>query len=52
MDESKKSCWDEFSNLADQRQPANNSIGTSAMGMGKKSAPPPPKKHDDAWDDW
>ncbi|KAH7206696.1 hypothetical protein ACKLNR_009966 [Fusarium oxysporum f. sp. zingiberi] len=53
LDESKKSFWDEFSNLADQRQPANNSIGTSAMGMGKKStAAPPPKKQDDAWDDW
>ncbi|KAL4729327.1 ADP-ribosylation factor GTPase-activating protein gcs1 [Fusarium chlamydosporum] len=53
LDESKKSFWDEFSNLADQRQPANNSIGTSAMGMGKKNtAAPPPKKQDDAWDDW
>ncbi|RGP77695.1 hypothetical protein FLONG3_4268 [Fusarium longipes] len=52
LDESKKSFWDEFSSLADQRQPANNSIGTSAMGMGKKnSAAPPPKKQDDAWDD-
>ncbi|GKT98883.1 transcription factor [Fusarium langsethiae] len=52
LDESKKSFWDEFSNLADQRQPANNSIGTSAMGMGKKNATaPPPKKQDDAWDD-
>ncbi|KAF9770471.1 hypothetical protein IL306_011998 [Fusarium sp. DS 682] len=53
LDESKKSFWDEFSNLADQRQPANNSIGTSAMGMGKKSTTAPPsKKQDDAWDDW
>ncbi|KAJ4012886.1 Zn finger-containing GTPase- Activating Protein for ARF [Fusarium irregulare] len=53
LDESKKSFWDEFSNLADQRQPANNSIGTSAMGMGKKNTTaPPPKKQDDGWDDW
>ncbi|KAH7198074.1 uncharacterized protein B0J16DRAFT_360114 [Fusarium flagelliforme] len=53
LDESKKSFWDEFSNLADQRQPANNSIGTSAMGMGKKNTTAPPtKKQDDAWDDW
>ncbi|KAM0252294.1 hypothetical protein ACHAP5_001280 [Fusarium lateritium] len=53
LDESKKSFWDEFSNLADQRQPGHNAIGTSAMGMGKKSTTaPPPKKQDDAWDDW
>ncbi|KAF7546898.1 hypothetical protein G7Z17_g8117 [Cylindrodendrum hubeiense] len=53
LDESKKSFWDEFSNLADQRQPANNSIGTSAMGMGKsKTAAPSTKKQADDWDDW
>ncbi|KAH7017711.1 hypothetical protein EDB80DRAFT_636061 [Ilyonectria destructans] len=53
LDETKKSFWDEFSSLADQRQPANNSIGTSAMGMGKsKTAAPATKKQADDWDDW
>ncbi|KAK7432648.1 ADP-ribosylation factor GTPase-activating protein gcs1 [Neonectria magnoliae] len=52
LDETKKSFWDEFSNLADQRQPANNSIGTSAMGMGKKTSAPAAKKQADDWDDW
>ncbi|KAM5348305.1 hypothetical protein ACJ41O_008129 [Fusarium nematophilum] len=52
LDESKKSFWDEFSNLADQRQPANSAIGTSAMGMGKKNTAPAPKKQADEWDDW
>lgn len=51
IDESKKSFWDEFSNLADQRQPAQSSIGTSAMG-GRKTAGAPPKKQADEWDDW
>ncbi|KAH7160284.1 hypothetical protein B0J13DRAFT_433406 [Dactylonectria estremocensis] len=53
MDDNKKSFWDEFSNLADQRQPVNNSIGTSAMGMGKnKTTAPSAKKQTDEWDDW
>ncbi|KAJ4149761.1 Zn finger-containing GTPase- Activating Protein for ARF [Fusarium falciforme] len=52
LDESKKNFWDEFSNLADQRQPNNSSIGTSAMGMGKKNPAPAPKKQTDEWDDW
>lgn len=52
MDETKKGFWDDFSNLADQRQPPNNSIGTSAMGMGRsKTSAPAPKKNDE-WDDW
>lgn len=57
LDESKKDFWDSFSSLADQKQQqqsSNNSIGTSAMGMGKKggsSAPPGPNKSDE-WDDW
>ncbi|KAF7550081.1 hypothetical protein G7046_g8130 [Stylonectria norvegica] len=55
LDETKKSFWDEFSNLADQRQPANSAIGTSAMGMGKSKGPTTtaaPKKQGDDWDDW
>ena len=53
LDETKKSFWDEFSNLADQRQPANSAIGTSAMGMGgKKPSAPATKKQADEWDDW
>ncbi|KAI5463122.1 zinc finger protein gcs1 [Mariannaea sp. PMI_226] len=53
MDESKKGFWDEFSSLADQRQPTHNSVGTSALGMGKsKTSGPPPKKQTDEWDDW
>ncbi|KAF4970813.1 hypothetical protein FZEAL_9970 [Fusarium zealandicum] len=52
LDESKKSFWDEFSTIADQRQPGNSAIGTSAMGMGKKTTAPAPKKQTDEWDDW
>jgi ADP-ribosylation factor GTPase-activating protein 1 len=54
LDESRRGFWDDFSNLADQKQQTNSSIGTSAMGVGKRSGPAAPqlKKQDDAWDDW
>lgn len=55
LDESKKSFWDDFSNLADERaqqqQKSNSAIGTSAIGMGKKGGAAP-KKQADEWDDW
>ncbi|TQV96084.1 hypothetical protein V2A60_003471 [Cordyceps javanica] len=54
LDESKKDFWDSFSSLADPK-PAqtNSSIGTSAMGMGKKgSTAPAAQKKTDEWDDW
>ncbi len=56
FDESKRSFWDEFSSVAEQRQQSgsSSSIGTSAMGKGgSRSGPaanPPTKK--DEWDDW
>ncbi|KAI0022771.1 zinc finger protein gcs1 [Xylariomycetidae sp. FL0641] len=54
IDESKKSFWDDFSAVADQRHgtgPKYSSIGTSAMGKapGKNATP---AKKDDEWDDW
>jgi len=58
MDETRKSFWDDFSNLADQRKEAgsagSSAIGTSAMGKGRAggSAAPPAKKKTDEWDDW
>lgn len=56
MDENRKSFWDGFSDLADQKQQQPTNIGTSAMGMGKnrQAGPTPPqtKKRDDGWDDW
>ncbi|KAL6881724.1 hypothetical protein HDV57DRAFT_517605 [Trichoderma longibrachiatum] len=54
LDASRKDFWDEFSNLAEQQKP-NNAIGTSAIGMGKKTtpaAPAPKPKGGDEWDDW
>ncbi|KAJ6787920.1 hypothetical protein PWT90_09749 [Aphanocladium album] len=56
LDESKKDFWDSFSSLADQQQQkpqSNSSIGTSAMGMGKKgNTAPATKAKSDEWDDW
>ena len=58
MEENRRSFWDDFSDLADQKQhepPPNSAIGTSAMGMGKsRQAGPAPgaKKKNDEWDDW
>ena len=66
MDDSRRSFWDDFSSVADQRHgtgPKYSSIGTSAMGANKSAnapAVPPPgpgtaapaKKKDDEWDDW
>ncbi|KFG87881.1 zinc finger protein gcs1 [Metarhizium anisopliae] len=53
LDASRKDFWDDFSSLAEQKKQTSSSIGTSAMGMGKKgsSAAQPTKKADD-WDDW
>lgn len=52
LDETRKGFWDDFSSLAEQRKQSGggNSIGTSAMGVGKKGGAPPLKK--DEWDDW
>lgn len=50
FDESKRSFWDDFSSVAEQK---DSSIGTSAMGKGSSSRPNQPaagKK--DEWDDW
>lgn len=55
MDESRRTFWDDFSNLADQKQQQQqpSAIGTSAMGMGKRGpAAAAPKKKNDEWDDW
>jgi ADP-ribosylation factor GTPase-activating protein 1 len=57
LDESKKSFWDDFASLADQRHgtgPKYSSIGTSAMGKapGNSGGPAAAKKKDDEWDDW
>lgn len=62
MDESKKSFWDDFSSVADQRHgtgPKYSSIGTSAMGKANKAPGAAPSstgaqgaKKDDDWDDW
>ncbi|GAO18764.1 uncharacterized protein UV8b_04925 [Ustilaginoidea virens] len=54
LDASRKDFWDDFSSLADQKKQGDNAIGTSAMGMGKKSASggPASKKKQDDWDDW
>ncbi|KAK4078986.1 hypothetical protein Trihar35433_91 [Trichoderma harzianum] len=54
LDASRKDFWDDFSSLAEQQKP-NNAIGTSAIGMGKKTAPGAPAqkpKAGDEWDDW
>ncbi|KAL7949919.1 hypothetical protein V8C42DRAFT_308969 [Trichoderma barbatum] len=54
LDASRKDFWDDFSNLAEQQKP-NNAIGTSAIGMGKKTTPGAPAqkpKAGDEWDDW
>lgn len=51
LDESRKDFWDDFASLAEQKKQTNNSsIGTSAMGMGKRTNASG-KKQDD-WDDW
>lgn len=58
LDESKKDFWDDFSSLADQRNPQSSSIGTAAMGKGGTRGPAGPagpaaaKKSQDEWDDW
>ncbi len=39
-DESKRAFWDDFSNVADQRNPGSSSIGTAAMGKGAPSRGP------------
>lgn len=54
LDESKKSFWDDFASLADQRKAQNSSIGTSAMGKGNKApaGAAATKKSQDEWDDW
>ncbi|KAK7749009.1 ADP-ribosylation factor GTPase-activating protein gcs1 [Cytospora paraplurivora] len=54
LDESKKSFWDDFASLADQRKAQNSSIGTSAMGKGNKApaGAGATKKSQDEWDDW
>ncbi|POS80718.1 ADP-ribosylation factor GTPase-activating protein GCS1 [Diaporthe helianthi] len=52
LDESKKSFWDDFASLADQRKPQSSSIGTSAMGKGNSSTAKPPAAKKDEWDDW
>lgn len=54
LDASRKDFWDDFSSLADQPK-HNNAIGTSAIGMGKKTTPGGPAqkpKAGDEWDDW
>ena len=52
MDESRKSFWDDFSNLADQRKQESSSIGTSAMGKGSNTRSSSQKQSQDEWDDW
>ncbi|KAK7715019.1 ADP-ribosylation factor GTPase-activating protein gcs1 [Diaporthe eres] len=52
LDESKKSFWDDFASLADQRKPQSSSIGTSAMGKGSNSTARAPAAKKDEWDDW
>lgn len=52
LDESKKSFWDDFASLADQRKPQSSSIGTSAMGKGNSSTARAPAAKKDEWDDW
>lgn len=61
MDDTRRTFWDDFSNLADQKQQQQqqgpSAIGTSAMGMGRsRTAPTAPapaaKKKNDEWDDW
>ncbi|KAG5981469.1 hypothetical protein E4U55_002892 [Claviceps digitariae] len=53
LDESRKDFWDDFSSLAEQKKQTSSSIGTSAMGVGKRGGAggPAAKKQDD-WDDW
>ena len=54
FDESKRSFWDDFSSVAEQRSQSNSSIGTSAMGKGgsRTASGAPAKKAKDEWDDW
>ncbi|KAG6029278.1 hypothetical protein E4U41_000435 [Claviceps citrina] len=70
LDESRKDFWDDFSGLAEQKkkQQASSSIGTSAMGVGKRAgggaggggggggagagAGGSAAKKQDDWDDW
>lgn len=51
FDETKKSFWDDFASLADQRKAQNSSIGTSAMGKGNKGQSGAGASKDE-WDDW
>lgn len=57
MDDNKKSFWDDFSAVADQRHgtgPKYSAIGTSAMGKANKGSGSGSGagKKDDEWDDW
>jgi ADP-ribosylation factor GTPase-activating protein 1 len=55
MEDNKKSFWDDFSAVADQRHgtgPKYSAIGTSAMGKANKGAGGASGKKDDEWDDW
>ncbi|KAJ9149067.1 ADP-ribosylation factor GTPase-activating protein GCS1 [Pleurostoma richardsiae] len=54
IDESKKSFWDDFSSLADQRNQGSSAIGTAAMGKGgsRGAAANPKAQQQDDWDDW
>lgn len=52
LDESKKSFWDDFASLGEQRKPQSSSIGTSAMGKGSNSIARAPAPKKDEWDDW
>ena len=54
MDDSRRSFWDDFSSVADQRHgtgPKYSSIGTSAMGKGGSTGGAAAQKKDE-WDDW
>ncbi|KAH6607789.1 hypothetical protein Trco_004102 [Trichoderma cornu-damae] len=54
LDASRKDFWDDFSSLANQPK-QGSAIGTSAIGLGKKTTPGAPAqkpKSGDEWDDW
>lgn len=54
IDESRQAFWDDFSNLADERDRESSSIGTSAMGKGSSgnTRTGPAKQSKDEWEDW
>ena len=61
MEDNRKAFWDSFSSIGDEQSAARqatqapSAIGTSAMGMGKRTgggAQPPTQKAEDGWDDW